>query len=202
MAGRRATASFDFRGLARHAKRLGQLGPKAFAQVEQRTLSTLSRRLPVEASRLASEKILNLPRSLVRKGLSAYVAGPAGERAVVLSGSRERIPLSKFGGAYYGGRRTPGAVAQPYRDDAARTYASSFAIKGRGIRGGIWSRLPKNAVNNKNNIDRNRFIIQRKGPSISRAILERKHGDIFPALSEVGSQVLRAEIARLLKAAR
>ena len=196
----KADATFDLRGLVRQAARLGKLTPQVLAQVEQRTMSTLARRLPVEASRLASEQIVNLPRAIVRKGLSARASGPAGERAVVLTGSRTRIPLSKFGGRY-GGRRTPGATAQPYRDGGRVTYKSSFAIKGRGIRGGIWTRLPKHAPT-KPGIDRNRFIIQRKGPSISRAILDRKHGDIIPALSDFAGTVLSSEAQRLFKAVR
>lgn len=192
MASQRAT--FDFRGLARQAARLGELSAPNIAQVQQRTLSTLARRLPVEASRLAADQIINLPRSLVRKGLSAKVAGPAGERYAVLQGSRARIALSLFGGARYVGRRAPGAVAKPYRNEPLRTYKSSFTIKGRGIRGGIWSRPPAVV-----SVRSPRLIIQRKGPSISRAILERKHGDIIPALTEFGGRILRAEVERLLK---
>lgn len=194
----KAGAHFDVSALVRQAERLGTVTADRIAKVEQRTMSTVARRLPVEAARLASEKILNLPRAMVRKGLSARASGPAGARAVTLTGSRTRIPLSRFGGRY-GGRKTPGAVAQPYRDEPARTYKSTFAIKGRGIRGGIWSRLPKGAGDNKGRIDPNRFIIQRKGPSISRAILQRKHGDIIPALTEFAGDVMRRELTRQLR---
>ena len=45
-------------------------------------------------------------------------------------------------------------------------------------------------------------FIQRKGPSISRAILERKHGDIIPALTSYAGEVLHAEAQRLFKVTR
>lgn len=190
----RSGIHFDFRGMTKQAARLKDLSTKQLPQVQQRALSTLARRLPVEASRLASERIVNLPRATVRKGLSASVGGPASERYVLLSGERRRIPLAAFG-ANYGGRGARGALAKPYRDSSVRTYDHTFAIKGRGVKGGIWMRVPRAGGKLVSRLP----IIQRKGPSIARVIADRKHGDIIPELSEFCGTILRAEIARLLK---
>jgi len=179
----------DFSGLTRQVDRLSKLDAAALARVEQRTLSTLSRRLPVEAARLASEQILALPRAKIRSGLSAVQGGPAGARNVSLIGSRTRIKLKEFG-AKYGGRKTPGATATLYRDRGVQLFEGSFAIRGRGVDGGIFQRIP-----NSSRLP----IVERSGPSVYRSITEGKHGDIKPDLRDMSVEVLRAETQRLLK---
>lgn len=184
-----SAVTVDFSGLTRQVDRLSKLDAAALARVEQRTLSTLSRRLPVEASRLASEQILALPRAKVRSGLSAKQGGASGARSVSLIGSRTRIKLKEFG-ARYGGRKTQGATATLYRDRGVQLFEGSFAIKGRGVAGGIFQRIP----------DVSRLpIVERAGPSVYRAIADGKHGDVKPDLREMSVEVLRAEAQRLLR---
>lgn len=183
------TTTVDFSGLTRQADRLSKLDAAALARVEQRTLSTLSRRLPVEAARLASEQILALPRAKVRASLSAIQGGPSDARSVSLLGSRKRIGLKEFG-AKYGGRKTPGATATIYRDRGVQLFEHSFAIKGRGVSGGIFQRIPNSA---------HLPITERSGASVYRAIADGKHGDIKPDLRDMSVEVLRAEAQRLLR---
>lgn len=186
---RNVAMTVDFSGLTRAVDRLSKLDAAALARVEQRTLSTLSRRLPVEAARLASEQILALPRAKVRSGLSAKQGGPADARSVSLLGTRTRTRLKEFG-ARYGGRKTPGATATIYRDRGVQLFEGSFAIKGQGAKGGIFQRVP----------DAARLpIVERAGPSVYRAIADGKHGDIKPDLREMSAEVLRTEAQRLLR---
>lgn len=187
---RNAAVTVDFSGLTRQVDRLSKLDAEALARVEQRTLSTLSRRLPVEAARLASEQILALPRAKVRSGLSAIQGGPSGARNVSLIGSRKRIRLKEFG-ARYGGRKTEGATATLYRDRGVQLFASTWTMKGSGVKGGIFQRIPGSS---------RVPIVERAGPSVYRSITEGKHGDIKPDLREFSVGVLRAEVQRLLLA--
>ena len=186
---RNVAMTVDFSGLTRAVDRLSKLDADALARVEQRTLSTLARRLPVEAARLASEQILALPRAKIRSGLSAVQGGPSGARNVSLIGSRTRIKLKDFG-AKYGGRKTPGATATLYRDRGVQLFEGTFAMKGQGAKGGIFQRIP----------DASRLpIVERAGPSVYRSITEGKHGDIKPDLRDMSVEVLRVEVQRLLK---
>lgn len=186
---RNAALTVDFSGLTREAGRLSKLDAAALARVEQRTLSTLARRLPVDAARLASEEILALPRAKIRSGLSTTQGGPSGARSVSLIGTRTRIKLKEFG-AKYGGRKTQGATATLYRDRGVQLFEGTFAIKGRGAKGGIFQRIP----------DASRLpIVERAGPSVYRSITEGKHGDIKPDLRDMSVEVLRTEVQRLLK---
>lgn len=186
---RNVAMTVDFSGLTRAVDRISKLDADALARVEQRTLSTLSRRLPVEAARLASEQILALPRAKIRSGLSAVQGGPPGARNVSLIGSRTRIKLKEFG-AKYGGRKTPGATATLYRDRGVQLFEGTFAMKGQGAKGGIFQRIP----------DASRLpIVERAGPSVYRSITEGKHGDIKPDLRDISVEVLRVEVQRLLK---
>lgn len=183
-------ATFDLSGAARQVERLRKLDAAALRRVESRTTATLARRLPVEAATLASDKILALPRSKVRAGLGATTGGSPGAREVTLSGDRKRIPLREFG-ARYAGRKSAGATATIYRDRGVQLFEGTFAIKGRGVKGGIFQRVP----------DAARLpIVERAGPSVARAINEAKHGDIRPDLRAVGGEVLATEAQRLLRA--
>lgn len=183
-------AEFDLSGLTRQADRLRKLDAAALRRVEQRASATLARRLPVEAATLASERILALPRSTVRKGLGARTSGAPGAREVALSGNKRRIPLRQFG-ARYGGRKSKGATATVYRDRGVQMFEGTFAIKGRGVRGGIFQRVPGAA---------RLPIVERAGPSVARAITSGEHGDIMPDLRAIGGDVLATEAQRLLRA--
>lgn len=186
---RNDATTVDFSGLTRQVDRLSKLDAAALARVEQRTLSTLSRRLPVEAARLASEQILALPRAKIRSGLSAVLGGPEGARNVSLIGSRKRIKLKEFG-AKYGGRTTSGATATLYRDRGVQTFEHTWTMKSKGVSGGIFQRIPESS---------RVPITERSGPSVYRSITEGKHGDIKPDLREFSVGVLRTEVQRLLR---
>lgn len=188
-------------GLNRLRARVDELGAGA-KKVMDLAGKTLARRLPVRAADLVAEKILNAPRNKVRGYLSAKTSG----YNVILLGVEKRMPLKDFSGTRYGGRNTPGAVVEKWRDSPAETYSAArastsalleggaFAIKGRGVKGGIYNRIIKKHPSGR------QVLALRKGPSFARAITERRHGDIIPDLVEAGREVLRAEIERLLKA--
>jgi hypothetical protein len=189
-------------GIERLRARVEELGAGA-ERIMARAASTLARRLPVRASELIADKILNVPRTKVRGYLSASVSGDN----VVLKGVEKRLPLQDFIGTRYGGPSTAGAVVQKYRDAPPEVYSAAraagsnkldggaFAIKGRGVRAGIYQRLRREYHPGTNR----QILTRRLGPSFSRAVLERRHGDIFPELIEAGREVLRAELERLLK---
>ena len=203
MALRRSSVDVDLTGLARHAARLDRYSPAQMQTVLKRSAGTLVRRLPVEASRLVSSEILNVPRLKVRPLLSARSSGAQGQVAIILSGLRNRIPLHQFSGAKYGGRKTAGAVVQVWRDSPPKVYdryaskkdTAVFAIKGRGVKSGLYQRI-------HNRKGERAPIVQRKGPELWRAITDREHGDIYPQLIGFSDEVLRSERARLLKVGR
>ncbi len=182
-------ATVDTSGLTRVVDRLSRLDAAALGRVEQRLLVTLGRRLPAEASRLASAEILALSRARVRKGFGVSTSQSAQGPVVALTAETSRIPLREFG-ARYGGRKTPGATATVYRDRGVQTFQGTFAIKGRGVQGGIFQRVPESA---------HLPIVERAGASIFRAVADRRHGDIIDDLTNMAGELLQAEAQRLLR---
>lgn len=203
MALRRSSVDFDLAGLARQTARLDRYSSREMQTLLQRAAGTLTRRLPVEASRLVSGEILNVPRLKVRPLLSAKSRIAQGEVAVVLSGARGGVPLHQFVGAKYGGRKTAGAVVKIWRDAPAKVYdrrasrsdTAVFAGAKRGVRAGLFQRI-------HNRKGERAPVVLRKGPGLWRAITDRDHGDIYPQLIGFGRDVLRAEIARLTRIGR
>jgi hypothetical protein len=196
----RSSLVFNDEGLNRLRARVDDLGSRAKGVMDLAG-KTLARRLPVRASELVSDRILNVPRRTARGFLSAKASG----ENVILYGVEKRIPLHQFTGTRYGGRKTPGAVVKKWRDAPAEVYSAerarqygttggAFAIKGRGVKGGIYQRVKGRYYPGTNR----EVITRRLGPSFARAITDRKHGDIYPELIQVGRDVLRAEIQRLL----
>ena len=182
-------ATVDTSGLTRAADRLSQLDAAALGRFEQRLVGTLSRRLPVDAARLTSAEILALSRAKIRPAFGVRTEATADGTAVSLTATKERIPLRDFG-ARYGGRKTPGATATTYRDRGIRTFEGTFAIKGRGVSGGIFQRVPGSA---------HLPIVERAGPSVFRAVADRRHGDILDDLSNMAAELLDSEVQRLLR---
>jgi hypothetical protein len=190
VAARPNSTTFDIGGVTRLAARLGRYSPAELDKLLKRAAGTVARRLPVEASRQVAEKILNAPQAKIRPLLSARTTGGGGEHLVILQGLKQRLPLHEFNGARWAGPGAPGAVVKVWRDSAPKTYAGTFAIKGRGIGEGVYVRVP----------GAGRLpIARRRGPELSRAITDKTHGDIYPSLVAFGQDVLRDEIQRLLK---
>jgi len=190
--------------LARIEARLRALSGPQLARVTSRSIATLRRRLVPEAARLLSQKVLNLqPRQI-----SPYLGTELSGDTLILRGSKKRLPLSEFG-ARWGGRTTAGAVATLWRDAGPKTFLHTFKIKGKKQ---VWQRVPyRGAKFNSRKLGRGTQsaapsglvqqypIIVRKGPSFSRAVIGKRHGDITPDLIAFAQTVLAAEVQRLLK---
>jgi hypothetical protein len=202
---RSGSVSFNDAGLNALRDRVSRLASSEARTIADRASKTLARRLPVRAAELVAELVLNVPRAKARGYLSAKASGDQ----VTLFGVERRIPLHDFTGTRYGGRKTPGAVVKKWRDSGPETYSAAraqsagglakggaFAIKGRGVKGGIYQRINKEFKAGGTWRD---VHVLRLGPSFARALTDKKHGDIMPALVSAGREVLRAELARLLK---
>lgn len=187
----------DLGPIRRLSGRLAALEPARTKRVIDRATVGVQRRWKVDAPKLVSAEILNIAPSRLRDYLGAVVKTVGGSAAVVLTGLRKRIPLHLFAGARYGGAKTPGAVVQVWRDAPAKVYEGTFAIKGRGVAGGIFQRAPIGSFADERH---GRLpLILRKGPEVWRAVAEGKHGDVRPQLIETARATFRAEIDRLIK---
>jgi hypothetical protein len=199
MASDRSVLIINDEGLNRLRARVDALGA-GVDKAGYRAARTLARVLPTRAADLIAEKVLNLPASKIRDHLSLVTSGDN----VILRGVDKRLPLQDFSGTRWGGPSTPGAVIKKWRDSPAETYSAAraaasdvlvggaFALKGRGVSGGIYNRIFKTHPSGR------QVVTRRLGPSFSRAVLEKKHGDIYPELIETGREALRAELFRLL----
>lgn len=167
--------------LARTRALLNNLSSAQVSRATQRAIATLKRRMVPEASRLISEKVLNLrPRQI-----SQYMTAQVTADGMILRGSNKRLPLSMFD-ARWGGRKTAGAEATLWRGAGSRTFAHTFKIRGKKQ---VYQRKP----------GAKRFpIVVSKGPRFSSAVILRKHGDIYPELLAFSRDTLAAEIQRLL----
>lgn len=193
--------------LARSRQLLDGLSDKQLARATKRAVSTLTRRMVPEASRLLSEDVLNLRPRQISSYLDASVSGDT----ITLRGSKSRLPLSAFG-ARWGGRTTAGAEAVLWRDGGARTFVHTFKIRGSKQ---IWQRVPYSgqAKSASSKIKRglggsagglvNRLpIVVRKGPSFSRAVTSKRHGDIYPPLLSFARTFVVSEMQRQLGLSR
>jgi len=192
-------------GLAKAAAKLRGLSTTQLERVSKRGIATLQRRLVPEAARLLSQKVLNLqPRQI-----SPYLGTELSGDTLILRGSKKRLPLSDFG-ATWGGSTTAGAVATLWRDAGPKTFLHTFKIKGKKQ---VWQRVPYSGAKfNSRKLGRGTQsaapsglvqqypIIVRKGPSFSRAVIGKRHGDIYPDLIRYSNDLLATEIRRLLDA--
>lgn len=175
----------------------GFAGPR-LEQLRKRAFGTLARRLPVLAASLIATEILNVRRVQVSRSLSARVSPDA----ITLFGLAARIPLAEFNGAKWA-QKAAGATVQTYRDEPPRLRPHVFAIKGRGVKGGLFMRVPEGTgvraagFSPATGLAWRTPIVERRGPSIYRAVVDQNHGDIYPALVEEARQVLIKEVARL-----
>lgn len=174
------------------AARLGKYDEKAMQLAIKRAAGTVARRSPLVAAGLISQLVLNVTPNKVRPLISATADSHGSSVTIRLKGLRKRIPLHEFTGASWGGRNTPGAVVQVYRDTGPRVYSSSanrYAVfanpKKGGVRGGLFSRYGDG-----------RAIVQRSGPELTRAVIGKEHGNIAPNFVEFSTDLLVEDIAR------
>lgn len=190
---------FDLGPIRRLSDRLAALEPARAKKVIDRATVGVKRRWQVDAPRLVAAEILNIAPGRLRDYLGADVKTVGGSAAVVLTGLRKRIPLHLFAGARYAGPKSPGAVVQVWRDSPPKVYERTFAIKGRGVRGGIFMRAPTSSYRWADDLHPRLPLVLRKGPEVWRAVAEGNHGDVRPRLIETARVTFRAEIDRLLK---
>jgi hypothetical protein len=191
----RASVNIGFGVLVKHAESYRQLAGPAAERVKKRTLATLQRRLRSEAARLLSEDVLNLTARQISPFLSTQLS--TGD-TLMLRGSTQRLPLSAF-------KPRPGpkgVIATLWRDSGPRVFEHTFIPKGGKQ---VWQRVPWSGQKGQgkraapSGLVQRTPIVVRKGPSFSRAVLSKKHGDIYPPLMQFAQSVLSEEIARLLK---
>lgn len=176
---------------------LARVAPERLQQARERAAVGVERRWRVDAPRLIHRDILCLPVRHIREYLRFGVKYQGGEARVQFTGIDKRVPLHLFEGARYAGRKAPGAVVKIWRDSPPRTFERTFAIKGRGVRGGIFQRTPRGGV--VDDLHGRLPIVLRKGPEMYRALVEGRHGDVRPDLIRIGRETFRSEVARLLK---
>ncbi|MGN6518767.1 MAG: phage tail protein [Dokdonella sp.] len=109
----------DITGYQRQAEALRGVGRSADVLVS-RAVSTLLRRLPVEARRDIQAEY-NLPA----RRISSYLSARRGDGYVELVGQKRGIGLINFGGRW-GGRKTEGAVATVRNSEGASVYGGTF----------------------------------------------------------------------------
>jgi hypothetical protein len=198
--------SFNFDALIRRAAQFTDLSTKQLAQVKSRTVATLKRRLGPEAARQISDNILNL----TSRQISPYLIVKVTADGIALTGSSSRLPVSAFKPTW-AGRSSPGVVVTFWRDAGPLLLAHTFMRRDSKE---VWMRVPgarsrtqlvgtgrdssRVVVREASGLVGRLPIVVRKGPSFARAVYERRHGDIYPALSSFGGQLLSDESARLL----
>lgn len=192
----------DLGPIRRLSDRLALLdAPRRKKAIDRATVG-VKRRWQVDAPNLIAEEILNISPARLRKYLGVNVSTLDGFAAVTLTGLRQRIPLHLFSGARYPGPKSEGAVVKVWRDSPPKVYPRTFAIKGRGIAGGIFQRAPQFLAFTEEGdymLHGRLPLVLRKGPELWRAVAEGKHGDVRPQLIETARVTFRSEIDRLIK---
>jgi hypothetical protein len=201
----RVTLNFD--ALVRRAAQFADLSQKQIAQTKQRALATLKRRLGPEAARQISDNIMNL----TARQISPYLNVKVTADGIVLTGSSSRLPVSAFKPTW-GGPSSPGVTVTFWRDSGPLLLPHTFMRRGSKE---VWQRVPgarsrtqlvgtgrdssRVVVREASGLVGRLPIVVRKGPAFARAVYEKKHGDIYPALISFGGQVLSDEAARLVQ---
>lgn len=195
-------ADFDMRGARRLADRLTRSQGKA-ADVSQRAVSTLQRRLRPETARAISTDVLNLSARRVSPHVQVDRRRVAGAEVLTVSTSRTRLPLADYTPRV---SRREGVTVTTWRDSGPKRYPHAFRRKDRA---GIWQRIPsgKHGVNpTPSGLVQRLPIVERKGPSIHRVFVHGgrygTHVDLRPRLSEFVETTLAQEVARLLRVPR
>jgi hypothetical protein len=202
--------TIDVDGLVRQAKKLNDISTKEIAQVKKRALASLKRRLGPEAARQASDNILNLSA----RQISPYLVVNATADGIVLTGKSSRLPVSAFKPTW-SGPSSPGVVVTFWRDQGPITLAHTFKRPGSKE---VWMRVPGSRSKTTRvgtGRDSSRVvtraasglvgrlpIVVRKGPAFARAIYEKKHGDIYPALITFAMTFVQDEVGRLIEVIR
>jgi hypothetical protein len=205
-----AKVSINVDGLIRRANALNDLSTKQLAQVKTRVIASLKRRLIPEAARQASAEILNLSA----RQISPYLTVAVTADGITLSGSGSRLPVSAFKPTW-AGPSSPGVVVTFWRDQGPITLAHTFKRPGSKE---VWMRVPGSRSKTTRvgtGRDSSRVvtraasglvgrlpIVVRKGPAFARAIYEKKHGDIYPALVTFAQTFVQDEIGRLIEVIR
>lgn len=196
---RRAGARLDFGALTKRVDRYADLATKGVQQVRTRTLAVVKKRIRPEAARLLSTQVIALSARKIAPYLGVRVEGDA----VVLTGSRARLPLSEFSPR----QGAKGVIATLWRDAGPREFPHTFIRKGgKGTKKQVWQRAPftgqKGQKRAPSGLVQRLPVVQRKGQSFSRAVTGKKHGDILPGLTALGRNILSEEVARVLESAR
>lgn len=185
-------ASFDLSAIGRISGVLRETQQGAQRAV-QRAKSTLRDRLPVEARRdIQGEYTLSASR--IRAGLQARTTVDG----VDLIGSGRGIGLVNFQGRW-GGRKTPGAVAQTFSGEAPYSYDGTFIATGLNANAQIFDRIR----GHRRKMTAGNYVGKRRdplkvlyGPSVASMLRKPGRAD---RLSEFARTVLGAEIARQVK---
>lgn len=195
------TSSAGFTRVAAHARTLVQ----GAALARQRTIGTLVRRVGTETVRTISGEILNLPQNKVRPAISVRSEQASDNAAVVVSASKQRLPLTD----YKPHVSKSGVTVTTWRDSPPLVLPHAFV---RRDKPGIWQRVPFTGAKfgggaqsggGKFGLVDRLPIVQRKGPSMHRVFVtesggrERAHGDVAARLKEVARETLHKEIERL-----
>ena len=201
MAGDKGALVFiDTTGLRRIAARLQALSPAKQEQVRKRAIASMRRGLKAETARQVSAHQLNLSARAISPYIKVKV-GKAGELDyVAVYASDARLPLSAYKPRV---NRQTGVTATTWRDSGQKRYPHAF--KRRDGKPGIWQRIPDTAGNTRSGLVDRLPIVQRKGPSLDRALQPNRHGGdhgraaVVSYLLDFGQQKLHVEMQRLLQ---
>lgn len=196
-------ADIDVGGVYRLAKVLGGVADKKTAQVAQRSVGTLSRRLKAEAARKVSELQLNLSPSQIAPYISVKAGKAGSEHYVSVSAAKTRLPLTVFKPSF---SDATGVRVQTWKDQPAEHLPHAFKRKGNQV----WQRVPWSSGASSEpmtpfGLVQRLPIVQRKGPSLKRTLQVVKPGtrshrreEVVEHLMKFGQSILAAEIKRLL----
>lgn len=192
-----ATTRLDFSlgGLQRAAGRVKRIQTQ-MQQIEARALTTVTRRIGTEATRLIAAEALNLPQARVRQHLKVEKRMVGGASYISVQANKVRLPLILYTPRF---NRTAGVTVTTWRDQGPQRMPHAFK---RRDRPGVWQRVPlrKGGADLVPRLP----VVERKGPSLHRVFETRGraagHGNVIPKLSTFVEQILSLEIARLLRA--
>lgn len=193
-----AQVQVDTTGLRRAIARLQGLSAKKVEQVTKRSRSTLARRLRAEAARQVAKHQLNLSARQVSPYIQVKQGSTSSLDYVAVTASAERLPLRAYKAKI---SKRAGVTVQTWRDQPVQRLPHAF---GRGR--DAWQRIPATAgyESGPSGLVHRLPIVQRKGPSLRRALQDTGRGgahnrqQVVDNLNAFARQVLAAEIERLL----
>lgn len=174
----------DFSGVIAEAQRLRGF-PATAKQAVKRSVSTLGRRIPVEARRDIQEEYA-LKASRVNAGLTTRTTADS----VVLTGSARAIGLIEFGGKW-SGPKSAGATAGVFAGKGRHNYGGTFIAKGKSGNRQIFSRALVGGGKRAPRLPLETLY----GPSVAGML--RKPGR-EARLTDIAENILSSESARLL----